>query len=117
MGKGIKAVETWIVRIDNRERLAPIGAVGELVVQGPTVAKGYLHCEVRDVASFRINVPWLSTEVANQRMYCTGDLVRYTDDGCLEFLGRLDTQVKIRGIVSCSARLSITSIRAMRGAT
>lgn len=97
MGKGMKAVNTWIARIDNREKLAPIGAVGELVLQGPTVARGYLHDEARSAASFKNKVPWLPPSTAAQRMYYTGDLVRYTTNGSLEFWGRRDTQVKIRG--------------------
>lgn len=97
MGKGMKAVNTWIARIDNREKLAPIGAVGELVLQGPTVARGYLHDQVRSTASFKNEVPWLPPSSASQRMYYTGDLVRYTTNGSLEFWGRRDTQVKIRG--------------------
>ncbi|KAI9737590.1 MAG: hypothetical protein M1818_005594 [Claussenomyces sp. TS43310] len=97
MGKGMRAVNTWIARINNREKLAPIGAVGELVLQGPTVARGYLHDQARSVASFKDQVPWLPPSSASQRMYYTGDLVRYTTNGSLEFWGRRDTQVKIRG--------------------
>lgn len=97
MGKGMKAVNTWIARIDNREKLAPIGAVGELVLQGPTVARGYLHDQARSIASFKNEVPWLPLSSESQRMYYTGDLVRYTTNGSLEFWGRRDTQVKIRG--------------------
>jgi amino acid adenylation domain-containing protein len=97
MGKGMKAVNTWIARIDNREKLAPIGAVGELVLQGPTVARGYLHDQARSTASFKNEVPWLPPSSANHRMYYTGDLVRYRANGSLEFWGRRDTQVKIRG--------------------
>lgn len=97
MGKGMKAVNTWITRIDNCEKLAPIGAIGELVLQGPTVARGYLHDQARSAASFKNEVPWLPPASASQRMYYTGDLVRYTTNGSLEFWGRRDTQVKIRG--------------------
>jgi amino acid adenylation domain-containing protein len=99
MGKGMKALNTWIVRIDNREKLAPIGAIGELVLQGPTVARGYLHDPVRSAASFKDEVPWLppASKDTSQRIYYTGDLFRYTQEGVLVFWGRSDTQVKIRG--------------------
>ncbi|KAI1873256.1 uncharacterized protein JN550_003509 [Neoarthrinium moseri] len=97
MGKGMKAVNTWVVRIDNREKLTPIGAIGELVLQGPTVARGYLHDEARNAVAFKAEVPWIPPTTNSYRMYYTGDLVRYTPDGSLEFCGRRDTQVKIRG--------------------
>ncbi|EGD92371.2 hypothetical protein H112_00033 [Trichophyton rubrum D6] len=97
LGKPIKAVNAWIVRIDNRERLAPIGTVGELALQGPTVARGYLQNDTLNADSFRNCIPWMKNEARHQRIYYTGDLVRYIADGSLEFLGRRDTQVKIRG--------------------
>ncbi|KAM5478013.1 NRPS cluster protein [Microsporum canis] len=97
LGKPIKAVNAWIVRVDNREKLAPIGAVGELALQGPTVARGYLENDTRNADSFQNHLPWLEGEERHQRIYYTGDLVRYTADGSLEYVGRRDTQVKIRG--------------------
>ncbi|GAB0133979.1 nrps [Epichloe bromicola] len=97
LGRAMKAVNTWIVRIDNRERLAPIGTVGELAFQGPTVARGYLKDDSRNADSFRNYIPWLRAEERHQRIYYSGDLARYTSDGSIEFVGRRDTQVKIRG--------------------
>ncbi|XWW96040.1 hypothetical protein V2A60_004010 [Cordyceps javanica] len=97
LGKAIPETIAWVVRTDNRALLAPIGAIGELVLQGPTVARGYLNDEVRTAASFIDAVPWLPNGPQNQRAYYTGDLVRYTDKGELQFCGRRDTQVKIRG--------------------
>lgn len=97
LGKPIRAVNAWIVRIDHRERLAPIGAVGELALQGPTVARGYLQNDTQNAGSFRNCIPWMQDETRHQRIYYTGDLVRYTGDGNLEFVGRRDAQVKIRG--------------------
>ncbi|PHH65679.1 hypothetical protein CDD81_1765 [Ophiocordyceps australis] len=94
LGKPLPTVNTWIVRIDNREKLAAIGAVGELAFQGPHVTRGYLH---GPADSFRNHVPWLPPGEREQRIYYSGDLVRYTADGSLEFCGRRDTQVKIRG--------------------
>ncbi|EFR01297.1 enniatin synthetase [Nannizzia gypsea CBS 118893] len=97
LGKPLRAVNAWIVRTDNRERLAPIGTVGELALQGPTVARGYLENDTRNADSFRNCIPWMECEAKHQRIYYSGDLVRYTADGSLEFVGRRDTQVKIRG--------------------
>ncbi|PHH71894.1 hypothetical protein CDD82_6285 [Ophiocordyceps australis] len=94
LGQPLPTVNAWIVRTDNREKLAAIGAVGELAFQGPHVARGYLH---GPVDSFKDHAPWLPRDAAEQRVYYSGDLVRYTADGSLEFCGRRDTQVKIRG--------------------
>ncbi|ATY65583.1 non-ribosomal peptide [Cordyceps militaris] len=97
LGRAIPETIAWVVRTDNRTRLAPIGAIGELVLQGPTVARGYLNDESRTAASFVDAVPWLPPGSQNQRAYYTGDLVRYRDNGELQFCGRHDNQVKIRG--------------------
>lgn len=97
LGRAIPEAMAWIVRTDNRALLTPIGAVGELVLQGPTVARGYLNDEPHTEASFVETLPWLSSSSQNQRAYYPGDLVRYRDNGELQFCGRRDTQVKIRG--------------------
>ncbi|CAD6579016.1 MAG: hypothetical protein ASARMPRED_008926 [Alectoria sarmentosa] len=86
---------SWVVEPDNHEFLAPVGAVGELVVQGGTLARGYLHNREKTEMSF-VLPKWLS-ESTSKRVYKTGDLVRYTDDGRLVYLGRKDTQVKLHG--------------------
>lgn len=97
LGRAIPETIAWVVRTDNRAKLAPIGAIGELVLQGPTVARGYLNDEARTAAAFANTLPWLPHGSQNQRAYYTGDLVRYKDNGELQFCGRRDTQVKIRG--------------------
>ncbi|KAG2420426.1 hypothetical protein HFD88_000038 [Aspergillus terreus] len=101
IGKGLRAVGTWIVDPTNYERLMPVGAVGELVLEGPAVARGYLHNNCDRVPPFGLPPRYLSRfrRAASQdcRVYQTGDLVRYTPEGSLEYLGRKDTQVKIRG--------------------
>src|SRR4029079_9891878 len=70
----------------------PIGAPGELYVAGICLARGY------------VNQPQLTQErvvahphVAGARLYRTGDRARYREDGNVEFLGRMDQQVKLRG--------------------
>lgn len=67
------------------------GGVGELCVSGKLVGKGYLNRE--DLTAERF--PTL--KVYNERVYRTGDLVRVLHDGCIDFLGRADDQVKLRG--------------------
>ncbi|KAI3320864.1 acetyl-CoA synthetase-like protein [Xylariaceae sp. AK1471] len=93
------ACKTWVVDPDDHSQLLPIGAIGELVLQGPNVARGYLNDPVKTKASF-VDIPWwakVTDDARYQRMYKTGDLVRYDDQGSLIYIGRKDTQVKVRG--------------------
>ncbi|KAJ5288884.1 hypothetical protein N7478_001914 [Penicillium angulare] len=94
----------WIVDPNDHEKLTPIGAVGELLVEGPIVGQGYLN-DPEKTASVFINDPsWLVAGHRNYagrsgRLYKTGDLGRYDPDGSggIVFAGRKDTQVKLRG--------------------
>ncbi|CRG87886.1 Nonribosomal peptide synthetase 8 [Talaromyces islandicus] len=101
IGKGLGAC--WIVDPVDHDRLAPVGGIGELVLEGPLVGLGYLHDEETTRMKFLDHAPWLENRLpglANerkQRLYRSGDLVRYTDDGDIEYIGRRDLQVKIRG--------------------
>jgi amino acid adenylation domain-containing protein/thioester reductase-like protein len=89
----------WIVDPDNHNRLMPIGCVGELLLQGSSLARGYINDEEKSRQSFIDQVEWLpaNVNVGERRFYKTGDLVRYTPDGSIEYVSRKDTQVKIRG--------------------
>ncbi|KFY22082.1 hypothetical protein V493_06851 [Pseudogymnoascus sp. VKM F-4281 (FW-2241)] len=102
LGRGV-GVCTWVVEPDNPDVLASIGAVGELWLEGPTVGDGYLDDPLKTAIAFVQDPTWLLRGVPggrpgrHGRVYRTGDLVRYRDDGSLLFIGRKDTQVKIRG--------------------
>lgn len=78
----------------------PIGVIGELYVGGIGVARGYLNNPMLTTESFITN-PFLCREnkqiCQSERLYKTGDLVRWLLDGSLEYIGRNDSQVKIRG--------------------
>jgi amino acid adenylation domain-containing protein len=78
--------------LDRSGGLAPIGVAGELYVGGTGVARGYLHGPAATAERF------LPDGFAPGRVYRTGDLVRYLGDGNLEFLGRVDDQIQLRGI-------------------
>lgn len=89
---------TWIVNPRNVNELLPIGAVGEIVVDGPGVARGYLNDDAKTRMSF-IKPPAWAPSYGDQEghLYRTGDLAKYNSDGSLTFVGRQDCQVKIRG--------------------
>ncbi|KAG5926533.1 NRPS protein [Claviceps africana] len=101
IGFGTGAV-TWIADADNHNQLAPLGATGELLLEGPILGQGYLNDPARTEAAFIKDPAWLLRGGAGQpgrraRLYKTGDLVRYNQDGSLVYVGRKDAQVKIRG--------------------
>lgn len=88
----------WVVDPRNHHRLFPMYARGELVIGGPTLARGYLHDPIKTDAAFIQPPAWFS-EGSNkaQRLYKSGDLVYYNLDGSLSIQGRKDTQVKVHG--------------------
>ena len=84
-----------VIVLDDVLAPVPMGTVGHLHVAGPGLANGYLGRAARTAASF---VPDLHGLRAGERLYRTGDRVRHRGDGQLEFLGRIDNQVKLRGL-------------------
>ena len=99
IGRGVGCV-TWIVDPTDHEILLPIGAVGELVLDGPIVGRGYVHEPEKTKAAFIRSPRWLPkrySEGPTHHLYKTGDLVRYCTNGTLEYIGRKDDQMKIRG--------------------
>ena len=104
IGRGTAASHLWIVepRADRNDRLAPVGAIGELAISGPLLARGYLNEPEKTAQAFIENPGWARKAVLTgvappTRIYRTGDLVRYRPDGALEFVGRRDGQVKVNG--------------------
>ncbi len=81
--------------LDSFFQPVPVGVPGELYIGGEGVAGGYLNQPALTAHAF-VRDPYSSD--AGSRLYRTGDLVRHLPDGNLEFLGRLDQQVKIRGL-------------------
>jgi amino acid adenylation domain-containing protein/non-ribosomal peptide synthase protein (TIGR01720 family) len=89
----------WIVARNNHHVLAPVGAVGELLLEGPAVGAGYLNDAEKTAQAFVRDVKWASVilDPTTTRFYKTGDLVKYNEDGTMMYLGRKDSQTKVRG--------------------
>jgi amino acid adenylation domain-containing protein/non-ribosomal peptide synthase protein (TIGR01720 family) len=100
IGKGLSS-RLWIVEPDNVHKLAAVGCVGELVIEGPLLARGYLNDPAKTAERFTLDPDWASSREPGamaRRMYKTGDLVRYNPaDGTIDYLGRNDSQVKVNG--------------------
>jgi len=91
----------WVAQSNNPDKLVPIGAVGELLIEGHTLAAGYLGLEAKTRESFIDAPAWLKKafpDRAGGKVYRTGDLVVQCSDGSYVCLGRRDTQIKIHGV-------------------
>jgi D-alanine--poly(phosphoribitol) ligase subunit 1 len=91
IGKPIDNIEILI--LDGQNECVPTGETGELCIAGVGVARGYINNPTLTAEKF-VRHPFQPST----RMYKTGDLARWLPDGNIEFLGRADQQVKIRGI-------------------
>jgi len=92
IGKPINNFQLYI--LDAKYQAVPVGVAGELCVGGVGLARGYLGRPDLSADKF---IPNPFSSEPGTRLYRTGDLVRYLPDGNVEFLGRIDYQVKVRG--------------------
>lgn len=92
IGKSVSNTRTYI--LDPSLQPTPIGVPGELYIGGIGVARGYLNRPDLTAQAF---IPDPFSKIPGARLYKTGDRARYRTDGIIEFLGRIDRQVKVRG--------------------
>lgn len=100
--------------LDRKDRLLPAGVAGHLHLAGVCVGLGYRDSSEQSAASFVTN-PFLHTAEATT-LYRTGDLARFGADGNLDYLGRIDNQIKLRGVRIDPAEIEAV-IAAFRGVT
>ncbi len=91
---GRPIANTQVYVLDENRQSVSLGDVGELYIGGVSLARGYLNREKLTEATF---IPNPFTDSPSERLYKTGDLVRCQADNTLEFVGRVDQQVKVRG--------------------
>ena len=92
IGRPIHNTQAYV--LDKHLHPVPVGVPGELYLGGAGLARGYLNQEELTNEKF---IPNIFSDQPNERLYRTGDLVRYVPDGNLEYLSRMDHQIKIRG--------------------
>ena len=106
IGRPIMNTQTYI--LDNQMEPVPIGVPGELYIGGAGVARGYNRAPKLTAEKF---VPDPFVALSGRRLYKTGDRCRFRADGTIEFLGRSDNQVKVRGY-----RIELEAVEAALGA-
>ena len=93
IGKALPTYKVYV--LDKNKKRLPVYCNGELYISGPQVARGYLNREKEHKEAFLTNP--FTNEKGYEKLYKTGDIVRFLEDGRIDFIGRKDGQVKIRG--------------------
>ncbi|VUC25893.1 unnamed protein product [Clonostachys rosea] len=98
IGRGVGS-QCWVVHPGDPHRLMPIGAIGELLIEGPAVGDGYIANATKTKECFIDSPRWRSKFPGKpaRKLYLTGDLVQYVSGGELRYLGRKFGEAKLRG--------------------
>lgn len=101
IGYGLGA-RMWIANMEDPDILCSVGVVGELLIEGPIVARGYLKDDIKTRAAFIPPPAWWPQyhdpkSAHGVKVYRTGDLARYNANGSIHFIGRRDHQAKLHG--------------------
>jgi tyrocidine synthetase-3 len=110
---GLPLPTTLLYLLDAHKKMIPVGVIGEIYVGGKGVARGYWMKDELTNERF-INNPW----VAGDRIYKSGDLAKRLENGEIEFVGRIDNQIKVRGFrIECDEiRIALTNIEGVKDA-
>ncbi|KAF2126672.1 acetyl-CoA synthetase-like protein [Dothidotthia symphoricarpi CBS 119687] len=100
IGRGLGA-NLWLTKLNRPMDLCPVGGIGEILIEGPLVGAGYVGKENEDHPSLVVNPPWLVSGTTDQpgrhgRLFRTGDMGKYADDGTIVYIGRIGSEVKLR---------------------
>ncbi|MCP4155756.1 MAG: amino acid adenylation domain-containing protein, partial [bacterium] len=95
IGKPMDNIGLYVLGVG--EQLQPVGVPGELCIAGDGLARGYINKPELTAERFPVTDNQLSPYFTNNHLYHTGDLARWLPDGNVQYLGRMDHQVKIRG--------------------
>ncbi|KAJ5583989.1 nonribosomal peptide synthase [Penicillium hispanicum] len=108
----------WVTEPTDPTRLAAVGAIGELLLEGSFLARGYLNLPQVTAAAFIEPPAWRQQMSADSHppMYRTGDLVQYQDDGSIRYMGRRDTRIKLRGQLVDLGEVETAMLRTFPGA-
>ncbi|CAG8025646.1 unnamed protein product [Penicillium salamii] len=108
----------WVTMPTDTSRLAAIGAIGELLLEGPFLAAGYFNLPEVSAASFIDPPTWrqrMSLD-SSSGLYRTGDLVQYQDDGTIRYMGRQGTRMKLHGQLIDLGEVETNTLREFPGA-
>jgi amino acid adenylation domain-containing protein len=114
IGKPVANTQIYIV--DEQLEQVPVGTPGELLIGGIQVSRGYLNRPELTKSRF---IPDTFSGKADAQLYRTGDLCRYLEDGTIEYLGRIDDQIKVHGfrIEPAEIESAILGFKAIRAVT
>jgi non-ribosomal peptide synthetase component F len=122
LGKAVTA-RGWIVHRDDHHTLAPVGAIGELLLEGGAVGVGYLNNPEKTADVFIDNVRWstgMFGKSSSLRIYKTGDLVKYNEDGTMlvsivTILQTIQLKIAVSWSQGLTGQSSRTAARTFRG--